>query len=75
VHRLLDYKEHQLCPACSGRMADSTSNPELQCIQCGLTQPYASGDQVLMDDLEAVAREIGLPERPSAPERVSSTDV
>jgi len=62
VNRLIDVKEQQVCPACSGRLIDSSSNPELQCAQCGLTQPYPSGDQVLIDDLDAVAREIGLPQ-------------
>lgn len=68
VNRLLDYKEGQLCPACSGRLVDSESNPELECARCGLTQPYASGDQVLIDDLDALARDIGLP----APRTISA---
>jgi len=61
VMRLLEQKAQQTCPACSGRLADSESAPELQCTQCGLTQPYPSGEQIFMDDLVAVGSRIEAP--------------
>jgi acyl carrier protein len=61
VTRLLELKSKHVCPVCSGRFADSTAAPELQCIQCGMTQPYISGEQVFIDDMAEIGRAIGFP--------------
>jgi acyl carrier protein len=59
VTRLLELKSRQVCPVCSGKLADSPAAPELQCIECGMTQPYTSGEQVFIDDMVETGRAIG----------------
>jgi acyl carrier protein len=61
VLRLLECKSQQVCPVCSGQFTDSEAAPELQCIQCGFTQPYPSGEQIFMDDLTTVGSRIEPP--------------
>jgi acyl carrier protein len=61
VIRLLQFKSRLVCPACSGRFCDSKTAPELECVACGLTQAYPSGEQALSADLAAAARQIGFP--------------
>jgi acyl carrier protein len=59
VTRLIELKSKQVCPVCSGKFADSSAAPELQCIECGMTQPYISGEQVFIDDMAEIGRAIG----------------
>ena len=61
VIRLLEFKSELVCPACSGRFGHSKTAPELECVACGLTQAYPSGEQALAADLAAAARQIGFP--------------
>lgn len=64
VIRLLEFKSQLKCPACSGRFSDSKAVPELECVSCGLTQPYPSGEQALAAGLAVAAQQTGFSEQP-----------
>jgi len=64
VIRLLEFKSQLVCPACSARFSDSKTAPELECVACGLTQAYPSGEQALVAGLATAARQIGFPGPP-----------
>jgi len=61
VRRLLDAKENCVCEVCSAKMIGSTTEPELVCPECGETQPLPSGEKLLVEDLEKIARDLGCP--------------
>jgi acyl carrier protein len=63
VCRLIDLKRELVCPVCSGHLADSATNPELICSQCGHTVPFPSGENLLMVDLQDLAKELGVSPR------------
>ncbi|HBY94864.1 MAG TPA: hypothetical protein DEP84_13055 [Chloroflexi bacterium] len=57
VTRLLEAKEQfpRTCPACGAMMEESDIMPEFVCPACGTIQPLPSGDEILLQDLIALA--------------------
>ncbi len=57
VNRLLEAKQAQdkTCPNCKAQMVESASAPEFVCSQCGASVPLPSGDEILFNDVVALA--------------------
>jgi len=62
VMRLLQAKADfpRECPKCGARTEESDSMPEFVCPSCGDTRPLPSGDDVMMQDMLAGLKELGL---------------
>jgi acyl carrier protein len=62
VTRLLEAKAEfpRECPKCGARTEESDSMPEFVCPSCGDTRPLPSGDDILMKDMVAGMKELGL---------------
>lgn len=59
--RLLEAKANfsRTCTACGGALEESDFMPEFTCTECGEIHPLPSGDDILLEDLLDLAREVG----------------
>jgi acyl carrier protein len=62
VTRLLEAKAEfpRECPKCGAQTEESDSMPEFVCGSCGDVRPLPSGDDILMKDMVAGMKELGL---------------
>jgi len=63
VSRLLAHKAaaSRVCSECAGALEESKNTTEFICADCGQVVPLRPGDDVLMDDLAAIAVDLGEP--------------
>jgi hypothetical protein len=52
------------CPACGGTLVESESLPEYECGDCGEIVPVPSGDDVLLEDVITLYRQVKGDEAP-----------
>ncbi|MGH2537007.1 MAG: phosphopantetheine-binding protein [Candidatus Promineifilaceae bacterium] len=60
TYRLLEAKAtfSLVCPNCGGRLEESSFMPEFVCGDCGESVPLTSGDDILLQDLIDLARDV-----------------
>ena len=58
--RLLQAKAElsDICEACGGKLEESSFMPEQVCADCGTIVPLPSGDEILLNDLLALAQDV-----------------
>jgi acyl carrier protein len=58
--RLLEAKAafSRICPKCGGTLEESSFMPEFVCGNCGESLPLPSGDEILLQDLIDLARDV-----------------